>query len=199
MDHAALRHARSQTGSIWWPASSAKARPPGSTSAWSTDEQIASDVSAFAYPMEIAGIFGVIATALPGHSLAELDAAIEEEIAAFLEEGPSDEELHRMVTSRRAAFVRGIERVGGFGGKSDQLARNETYLDDPAFYKTTLARWSEARPADLQAEADKWMTRGQFILEVLPFPQTSVSEAKADVRAAGTGSPPMRASTASRF
>ncbi|MCY4563675.1 MAG: pitrilysin family protein, partial [Gammaproteobacteria bacterium] len=156
------------------------------------DEQIASDVSAFAYPMEIAGIFGVIATALPGHTLAELDAAIEEEIAAFLVAGPSDEELHRMVTSRRAAFVRGIERVGGFGGKSDQLARNETYLDDPAFHKTTLARWNEARPADLQAEADKWMTRGQFILEVLPFPQTSVSEAKADRSGLpDTGSPPM--------
>ena len=156
------------------------------------DEQIASDVNAFAYPMEIAGIFGVIATALPGQSLAELDAAIEEEIAAFLEEGPSDEELQRMVTSRRAAFMRGIERVGGFGGKSDQLARNETYLDDPAFYKTTLARWSEARPADLQAEADKWMTRGQFILEVVPFPQTSVSDAKADRSGLpGTGSPPL--------
>ena len=156
------------------------------------DEQIASDVNAFAFPMEIAGIFGVIATALPGHTLAELDAAIEEEIAAFLDEGPSDEELQRMVTSRRAAFIRGIERVGGFGGKSDQLARNETYLDDPDFYKTTLARWNEARPADLQAEADKWMTRGQFILEVVPFPQTSVSDAKADRSGLpDTGSPPV--------
>ena len=156
------------------------------------DEQIASDVNAFAFPMEIAGIFGVIATALPGHTLAELDAAIEEEIAAFLDEGPSDEELHRMVASRRAAFIRGIERVGGFGGKSDQLARNETYLDDPDFYKTTLARWNEARPADLQAEADKWMTRGQFILEVVPFPQTAVSDAKADRSGLpDTGSPPV--------
>ena len=156
------------------------------------DERIASDVSAFAFPMEIAGIFGIVATALPGHSLAELDAAIEQEIAALLEEGPSDEELQRMVTSRRAAFVRGIERVGGFGGKSDQLARNETYLDDPAFHKTTLARWNGARPADLRAEADKWMTRGQFILEVLPFPQTSVSDAKADRSGLpDTGSPPM--------
>ena len=155
------------------------------------DEQIASDVNAFAFPMEIAGIFGIIATALPGHTLAELDAAIEEETEAFLEEGPSGEELNRMVTSRRAAFIRGIERVGGFGGKSDQLARNETYMDDPAFHKTTLARWAAARPADLQAAADKWMTRGQFNLEVLPFPETSVGDARADrSRLPDTGSPP---------
>ena len=142
--------------------------------------------------LEIAGIFGIVSTALPGHALAELDAAIEEEIAAFLKEGPSGEELDRMVTSRRAAFIRGIERVGGFGGKSDQLARNETYMDDPAFYKATLARWDEARPVHLQAVAGNWMTRGQFILEVLPFPQASVSEAKADrTRLPDTGSPPM--------
>ncbi len=155
------------------------------------DEQIASDVNAFAFPMEIAGIIGVIATALPGHTLAELDAAIEEEIAAFLDEGPSDEELRRLVTSRRAAFIRGIERVGGFGGKSDQLARNETYMDDPAFHKTTLARWDAAQPADLQAEAGDWMTRGQFILEVVPFPESSVGEATADrSRLPDTGSQP---------
>ena len=155
------------------------------------DERIASDVSAFAFPLEIAGIFGIIATALPGHTLAELDTAIEEEIATFLEEGPSDAELERMVTSRRAGFIRGIERVGGFGGKSDQLARNETYMGDPAFYKTTLARWDEARPEDLRTAAAEWMSRGQFILEVAPFPQTAVGDARADrSKLPDTGSPP---------
>ncbi len=155
------------------------------------DEQIASDVNAFAFPLEISGIFGIVATALPGHALAELDAAIEEELAAFLEEGPDQAELERMVTSRRAGFIRGIERVGGFGGKSDQLARNETYMDDPAFYKTTLARWDEARPEQLRTVAGKWMSRGQVILEVLPFPQTSVRDAGADrSRLPDTGSPP---------
>ena len=155
------------------------------------DEQIASDVSAFAFPMEIAGIFGIVATALPGHTLAEVDAAIQEEIAAFLEMGPSEEELQRLVTSRRAALIRGIERVGGFGGKSDRLARNETYLGDPAFHKTTLERWNAVQPAELQAAAGKWMSRGQFILEVEPFPQMSVAEAGADRSGLpGTGPPP---------
>ena len=144
------------------------------------DERLASDVNAFAFPLEIAGIFGIVATALPGHSLAELDAAIEEEVAALLETGPAAEELARMVTTRRAAFIRGIERVGGFGGKSDQLARNETYMDDPAFYKTTIARWDAATPKALTAAANAWMKRGQMVLEVMPFPATSVTEAVAD-------------------
>ncbi len=155
------------------------------------DERLASDVSAFAFPMEIAGIFGIVATALPEHSLAALDTAIAEEIANFIEHGPTADELSRTVTSRRAAFIRGIERVGGFGGKSDQLARNETYMGNPAFHKTTLARWRAATPADLQAAAKRWMERGQFNLEVLPFPSTSVTEAMADrSRLPATGAPP---------
>ena len=155
------------------------------------DERIASDVSAFAFPMEIAGLFGIVATALPGHGLAELDAAIEEEIATLVESGPTREELERMVTTRRAAFIHGIERVGGFGGKSDQLARNETYLGDPTFHETTLARWSDATAAELQAAAKRWMTGGQVNLEVVPFPSTSVTESRADrSRLPDTGTPP---------
>ncbi len=144
------------------------------------DARIASDVSAFAFPLEIAGLFGIVATALPGHSLAELDAAIEEEIARFLEDGPTDAELNRMVTTRRAEFIRGVERVGGFGGKSDQLARNETYMGDPGFYQTTIARWNSATPEALLDAAQRWMKRGQFMLEVTPFPDSSVAEAVAD-------------------
>ena len=155
------------------------------------DERIASDVSAFAFPLEIAGIFGIVATALPGNSLAELDAVIEEEIARFLADGPTQDELDRMVTARRSSFIRGIERVGGFGGKSDMLARNETFMGDPAFYRTTLARWDAVTPAALSDAANAWMTRGQFVLEVEPFPPTTVTEAMADrTRLPDTGTPP---------
>ncbi len=155
------------------------------------DDRIASDIGAFAFPMEIAGIFGVVATALPEHSLAELDAAIEEEIAAFIKHGPTADELNRMVTTRRAGFIHGIERVGGFGGKSDQLARNETYMGNPAFYKTTLARWQAATTADLRVAAERWMERGHLNLEVVPFPSTTVAEARADrSRLPETGTPP---------
>ena len=155
------------------------------------DERIASDVSAFAFPLEIAGIFGIVATALPGHGLAELNAVIEEEIARFLADGPTRDELDRMVTARRSSFIRGVERVGGFGGKSDMLARNETFMGDPAFYRTTLARWNDATPEALTAAAQAWMQGGQFVLEVEPFPPTTVTAPMADRSGLpDTGTPP---------
>ena len=140
------------------------------------DDQIASDVSAFAFPLEISGLFGVIATAMPGQDLAAVDAAIEEEVERFLAEGPTADEIERIVTTRKAGFIRGAERVGGFGGKSDILAQNEVYLGDPGFYQTTLARWNAADATELKAVANKWMAKGQYIMEVHPFDEYSTSE-----------------------
>jgi zinc protease len=144
------------------------------------DDQIASDVAAFAFPLEISGLFGVIATAMPGQDLAAVDAAIEEEVARFLAEGPTADELERIVTTRKADFIRGIERVGGFGGKSDILAQNEVYLGDPGFYRTTLARWEAADAAALTAVANKWMAKGHYALEVHPFEEYTTAENTVD-------------------
>ena len=144
------------------------------------DDRIASDVTAFAFPLEIAGLFGVVATAMPGQDLAEVEAAIDEEVARFLAEGPEGDELERITTARKAAFVRGAERVGGFGGKSDILAQNEVYLGDPGAYRDTLKVWETARARDLTAAANKWMARGQYVLEVQPFAEYSVTESTVD-------------------
>jgi zinc protease len=155
------------------------------------DDQIASDVSAFAFPLEIAGLFGVVATAMPGQDLAVVEAAIDEEVARFLEDGPTRDEIRRITTARKAAFVRGAERVGGFGGKSDILARNEVYLDNPGGYKDTLAVWDSAEADELSAVANKWIARGQYVLEVHPFAEYSVKESTVDrSRLPDVGEPP---------
>jgi zinc protease len=155
------------------------------------DDQIASDVSAFAFPLEIAGLFGVIATAMPGQDLAAVEAAIDEEVERFLTGGPTKDEIKRITTLRKAGFVRGAERVGGFGGKSDILARNQVYMDDPGDYKNTLAYWDRANADELIAAANKWMKRGQYVLEVQPFDEGSVSENIVDrSRLPDVGSPP---------
>ncbi len=144
------------------------------------EDQVASDVQAFAFPLEIAGLFGVIATALPGEDLGNIRATIEEEIERFLKKGPTQEELDRIVTTRKAAFVRGAERIGGFGGKSDILAQNEVYTGDPGSYVRTLERWESADPKSLRATARKWMAQGKYVMEVLPFEDYATSEDTSD-------------------
>ena len=95
------------------------------------DDQIATAVKAFLDTREIGSQFYVDATARPGQSLAAVERAIDEEIKRILDEGPSAAELERVKTHQLSTFIRGIERIGGFGGKSDILARNQTFLDNP--------------------------------------------------------------------
>ena len=145
------------------------------------DDQIATNVFAFLDQKEIGGQFGIVATAKPGQSLDALEKGLDEELARFLKEGPTAQELERVKTQSMAGFIRGIERIGGFGGKSDILARSETYLGSPDAYKSTLDRIQKASAADLKDAANTWLGDGVYVLHVEPFPPLK-AEGKASDR-----------------
>ena len=134
-------------------------------------DQIATDVRGFTYARELGGLFIVWATAQPGRDLVQLESALDEEMKRFLESGPTAQELERIKTQHRAGFIRGVERIGGFGGKSDILASNEVYGGSPDFYKVRLQRVADASTDDLQTTAQTWLSNGAMILEVHPFPE----------------------------
>jgi len=142
------------------------------------EEQIATDVSSSIQAREIAGNFRITATAKPGEDLERVEKIINEELDRFLKEGPTEEELKLVKTQYLANFIRGVERIGGFGGKSDILATNEVYGGSPGFYKTTLMHINDASIQSIQNVANEWLSDGEYVLEVHPFPiyQTSPGE-----------------------
>jgi zinc protease len=111
----------------------------------------------------------MVATARPGQSLPAVERALDEELARLIESGPSADELTRVKAAYLGGFVRGIERIGGFGGKSDVLAQGEVYQGDPAAYRTALARRERASAAEVRQAAADWLSDGVFVLEVHPF------------------------------
>ncbi|RMF66107.1 MAG: insulinase family protein, partial [Calditrichaeota bacterium] len=129
--------------------------------------------------------------ARPGEDLAKIEKAVDEELARFLAEGPTEKELARVKTRYRANFIRGIERIGGFGGKSDILAMNQVYGGRPDFYKTTLARIQNATAEDLRRAANTWLASGDLIVEVHPFPRYKTIKTDVDrSKLPDTGQPP---------
>ena len=91
------------------------------------DEQIASEVSASAYPSEIGGQFCITATARPGQDLAAVERAVDEELTRFIADGPTADELERVKMEKIAGFIRDLEGVGGFGGKANTLAEAQVF------------------------------------------------------------------------
>jgi predicted Zn-dependent peptidase len=64
-----------------------------------------------------------------------------------------------------------MERIGGFGGKSDILAQNEVYGGSGDYYKTVHKWVREATPADIKRAAMEWLSDGEYVLEIHPFPE----------------------------
>ncbi len=135
------------------------------------DEQLCSAANAYVDLREIAGQFVVEATARPGVDLAKIEAIVDEELHKFLDGGPTAQELEREKTRYLAGFLRGVERIGGFGGKSDVLARGQVYAGDPNAYKKELEKVQAATAADLKGAAVRWLSDGVYALQVVPFPE----------------------------
>ena len=155
------------------------------------DDQIATDANAFVSLSEIGGQFRVQATARAGQNLQQVEKELDEELARFLKDGPTEEELARVKAQFEANFIRGIERIGGFGGKSDRLAQGQVFVGNPEAYKTQLKRVHDATAENLKTAANKWLSDGVYILEVTPFPDFKAEANGADRSKMPTpGAPP---------
>jgi zinc protease len=155
------------------------------------DDQIATDAAATVDLREIGGQFVVRATARPGQSITRVEKELDEELARFIKSGPTPDEMQRIKTQYQANFIRGIERIGGFGGKSDRLAQSQVFRGSPDAYKISLQRVHLATTEDLRAAAQRWLSDGVYILQVDPFPDYKTASAGADrSKAPDTGTPP---------
>jgi len=132
------------------------------------DKQIAQQVAAFNGAREIAGQFQIVVTGKPGTTPAQLEAAVGAELARLKTEPPTAAELERSYNSREAGFVYGLQTVGGFGGKDDQLNAYATYLKNPGYFEQDLARYRAVRLADLRRVADTYLTDKRLVLSVVP-------------------------------
>ena len=143
-------------------------------------DQIATTAEAGMFNIEIGGLFFSSVTVQPGGDLKEVEKAVNEEFERLLKDGISEEELERVKTQRRSAFVRGLESIGGFGGKSDLLAQNAVYEGDPGAYRKSMDRLEAATADDVTAAARRWLSAGAYHLEVHPFPDVAAANEGAD-------------------
>ena len=144
------------------------------------EDQSASAAVSFQASSEIASRFIAYLNVKPGEDAKKLEKQLWEEIAKFIEEGPTETELKRVKAAYFANFIKGLERIGGFGGVSDILASNQTYHGDASYYKTQLQYVEEATVADLKNTSKKWLTKGKHILVCKPFPEYDVEQSTVD-------------------
>ena len=151
--------------------------------------QIATSASANIQPQELMSFYAVTVDAKKDADLERVQQEMEKTVADFLDRGPSASELRRAKTGIKASVIRGLEKVGGFGGKGAVLAQGELYAGDPGFILTQLEWLDEATPQEVLRAARAVMTAGYYQLDILPYPDYSTTPSAVD-RTVGLPSAP---------
>ncbi len=139
-------------------------------------DKLVDNISAYYNPAQIVGMFGIQGNVKQGVDPAKVEAIANEELQRLLKDGPTADELERAKTSFRAGFVRGIERIGGFGGKADALASCTIYTGNPGCFRDTLDTVDNATAAELVAVANKWLGGHSHTFVVEPGKRTALAE-----------------------
>ena len=133
----------------------------------------ATDVSAAQNSREAGGFVQVAATAAPGHTLAELERVIVDEIRKLAADGPTSDEIERGRVQAEAQFIYRLQTVGGFGGKSDQLNAYNVFLKDPGFFSRDLARYHDVSAESLRDAVRRYLANSNRVaLSVVPKGKT---------------------------
>jgi zinc protease len=133
------------------------------------DTQIAQSVEASQGSRALASSFVIEATPRPGHTIDEIQKVIDEEIAKLQREQPPAHEVDRALNQFESDFYNRMERVGGFGGKADQLNAYYTNTGDPDWFSEDLARYRSLKPSDITAAAARFLPAGRRVeLTVVP-------------------------------
>jgi len=134
------------------------------------ERELATTVTASLERSEIASLFVVTATVKDGVDPARAEQEMDRVVADLLQQGPTEPELQRARSRILAAFSRGAERLGGFGGRSDILAESMTYDGTPDGYLTRLQRTAQATAAEVREASRRWLDAPSYTLVVTPFP-----------------------------
>lgn len=144
------------------------------------DDALASNVNAFTWVKEASSNFATIATVREGVEIEAAESRMDAVIDELLERGPTKAELDRARTRIFANFIKGMERLGGFGGRSDILAASMTYGGSSTAYLDRLGMIASATPERVKASARKWLRAPHYTLEVVPFPALVAGESDVD-------------------
>ncbi|MEO8454424.1 MAG: pitrilysin family protein [Sphingomicrobium sp.] len=147
------------------------------------DEKLAVAVTASLTPLQRAGIFSVAAYVRPGVDPAKVAKRLDQVLADYIAKGPSADEVQRAVMSEVSGRIRGLEQVGGFGGKAVSLAEGQTYAHDSDFYKKTLASYASITPAAVRSAMQQWLRRPALSIILSPGDRPAYAESKPLVKA----------------
>jgi zinc protease len=133
------------------------------------EQQIAQDVSAQQYSLMLGSVFQIQVTARPGHTVEEIEKALDEELSAFRAKPADAREVDRARNMSETNIIGGLERLGGFGGIADRLNSYNHYLKNPDYLQQDIQRYRAVNASTLQTFAQQQLApSARVVMHVVP-------------------------------
>ncbi|MGH7658490.1 MAG: M16 family metallopeptidase, partial [Gemmatimonadales bacterium] len=142
------------------------------------DQELAADVNSYQDGKRLDGDFVVFATARPGHVLPELQAAMDEQLARIIAEGPTEREVEQARNDIESNFLNGLERVLR---KADQLNRYYYFAGTADWFQEDLERYQSVTAADIQRVAREYLAKPKVVLSIVPEGRTDMAARSVEV------------------
>jgi zinc protease len=136
------------------------------------DMQVATTVQASADANAIAGQFSIQVITKPDADLKAVEATVQSVVKEFLAQGPTIEEMERVKAKHETDQVLQLDPVIV---QAETLQQGEVFTGNPDQYRVSLDRARNATAAQLKDAADRWLSDGEYRLEVVPFPKLVAS------------------------
>jgi predicted Zn-dependent peptidase len=129
------------------------------------ERRIAQDVFAYQGSQLLGSTLQIGATAKPGHDLAELGRAMDEEIARFAADGPTEVELTRARNTHLADFYKGLDHLQT---RADLLNHYQNLLGNPDGVGRDVARYEATTTATVRDTFARSVGGHRMNLRIIP-------------------------------
>ena len=105
--------------------------------------QLAQSVDVLQSSMSLSSVFSIDVVVRPGHTLEEVEAVVDAELARLAKEPPSGAEMQQALATVETRMFQRLERLVGV---ADQLNFYNQFAGDPGYLPRDLARYRQATP-----------------------------------------------------
>lgn len=132
------------------------------------DNPVAQSVTASQYSLVQGSVFSIEVLGKPGTTVKALEDALWAEVERFKSSPPTEAELQSAKRRWQAGALRGLERIGGFGGKADMLNYYNQHAGDPGFIDDDLARHEAVTVASIREALAEIRADNRVVVTVTP-------------------------------
>ncbi|MFG6447528.1 M16 family metallopeptidase [Roseateles sp. BYS180W] len=136
--------------------------------------RLAQSVSASQASLSLGSLFSMEVLAMPGQSLADIEAVINAEIQSLAEQGPSQAELAQARTAVQTQLMQQLEKPHTL---ADLLNYYNQQAGDPGYLAQDLQRYQDATVESVKAAVAQYLGRNhRVVVQALPGPQQLAAE-----------------------